>query len=586
MKSPIVSCAMILTLALGALNAAYADSATWNATPVDNDWSNPANWTPETVPNGPTDVATFAGSSVTGLKFSAEMTEVAEIVFNPGANRFKISADSKLAQTNVFLTISGAGITNNSGVTQDLVSGPTLDGEGTGIIEFLNAATAGNGTAITALGSVTDGAFSGSEIHFYDTSTAGSATIVAEGARGRDDAGGGEVFFHDNATAANANVTVTNSLALGGGSGEVHFDGFSSASDAIFNVAGGEVVFAGDSEAATAQFVLPGGEVDFFGNSSAADASFVMDAGLVNFWDDTVTAGNSLFIINGGVVQFFGGTAGNATLIANTGTNGGHGSISFQGSNDGGEARIEVVGEGTLDIGTTGLGFVSVGSIEGDGLITLGTNELITGANNLSTTFSGVIEEPGSLAKIGTGMLTLSGANTYTRGTVVNEGTLRVANTSGSGTGSRDVEVNAGALAGNGIIAGSVTVGTGSGTGAFLAPGAGAKQTNRLTIRRALTIKADGTYSYRVKTKTTQADQVIANGVTIESGAQFSFTQLANKQLTAGTVFTAIDNISANPITGTFANLLDGSTFTSGRNTYQADYEGGDGNDLTLTVVP
>ena len=580
MKSPILSCAIILTLSLGALNAVYADSATWNATPVDNDWSNPANWTPATVPNGPTDVATFAGSSITGLKFSAATTEVAEIVFNPGANRFKISADSKLAQTFVTLTISGAGITNNSGVTQNLVSGPTLDGQGGGIIEFLNAATAGDGTVLTALGSVTDGAFSGSEIHFYDTSTAGSATIVAEGARGRDDAGGGEVFFHDNATAANANLTVTNSLALGGGSGEVHFDGFSSASDAIFDVAGGEVHFAGDSDAATAQFVLPGGEVDFFGNSSAADASFVMDAGLVNFWDDTVTASNGLFIINGGSVQFFGGTAGNATLIANGG------GIFFQGTIDGGEARIEVFGNGLLNIAwPTSEGVVTVGSIEGDGLIELGINQLITGANNLSTTFSGVIEEPGSLAKIGTGMLTLSGANTYTRGTVVNEGTLRVDNTSGSGTGSRDVEVNAGALAGNGIIAGSVTVGTGSGTGAFLAPGAGAKQTNRLTIRRALTIKADGSYSYRVKTKSTQADQVIANGVTIESGAQFSFTQLANKQLTAGTVFTAIDNISANPITGTFANLPDGSTFTSGRNTYQVSYEGGDGNDLTLTVV-
>ena len=79
---------------------------------------------------------------------------------------------------------------------------------------------------------------------------------------------------------------------------------------------------------------------------------------------------------------------------------------------------------------------------------------------------------------------------------------------------------------------------------------------------------------------------MIANGVTIESGAQFSFKQLGNKQLTAGTVFTALDNTSANPITGTFANLPDGSTFTSGRNTYQASYEGSDGNDLTLTVVP
>jgi hypothetical protein len=31
--------------------------------------------------------------------------------------------------------------------------------------------------------------------------------------------------------------------------------------------------------------------------------------------------------------------------------------------------------------------------------------------------------------------------------------------------------------------------------------------------------------------------------------------------------------------------LADGGTITVGNNTYQASYEGGDGNDLTLTVV-
>ena len=88
------------------------------------------------------------------------------------------------------------------------------------------------------------------------------------------------------------------------------------------------------------------------------------------------------------------------------------------------------------------------------------------------------------------------------------------------------------------------------------------------------------------KRKKAEADKVIANGVTIESGAQFSFKQLANKNLTDGTVFTAISNTAATPISGTFANLADDSIFTAGNNTYQADYQGGDGNDLTLTVVP
>ena len=46
-----------------------------------------------------------------------------------------------------------------------------------------------------------------------------------------------------------------------------------------------------------------------------------------------------------------------------------------------------------------------------------------------------------------------------------------------------------------------------------------------------------------------------------------------------------IKNTAATPISGTFANLPDGATITSGNNTFQVSYEGGDGNDLTLTVV-
>jgi len=43
-------------------------------------------------------------------------------------------------------------------------------------------------------------------------------------------------------------------------------------------------------------------------------------------------------------------------------------------------------------------------------------------------------------------------------------------------------------------------------------------------------------------------------------------------------------NTAATPIGGVFANLADGSTFAVGTNSLKANYEGGTGNDLTLTV--
>ena len=146
---------------------------------------------PNTVPNGPTDVATFAASSITSLKFSAAHNEVAEIVFNPGASSFNINVDAQLSHHfATTLTISGVGITNNSGLTQNLTSGPTV-GRDNGTIEFLNAATAGDGTALTALGAKLDGVtFPGSEINFYGTSAAGTASVVAEAGTGDLDAYG------------------------------------------------------------------------------------------------------------------------------------------------------------------------------------------------------------------------------------------------------------------------------------------------------------------------------------------------------------------------------------------------------------
>jgi hypothetical protein len=145
--------------------------------------------------------------------------------------------------------------------------------------------------------------------------------------------------------------------------------------------------------------------------------------------------------------------------------------------------------------------------------------------------------------------------------------------------------VNSGTLAGKGSISGTVTVGTGTGAGAYLAPGT--KGPDTLTTSNALTFKADGRYKCDLSLGQRKADNVTANGVTIESGAQFALQVKGFQTLTVGTVFTVINNTASTPISGTFANLADGAIInaTAG-NRLQASYSGGDGNDLTLTVVP
>lgn len=51
-----------------------------------------------------------------------------------------------------------------------------------------------------------------------------------------------------------------------------------------------------------------------------------------------------------------------------------------------------------------------------------------------------------------------------------------------------------------------------------------------------------------------------------------------------GTAFTLINNIISSPISGSFANLPEGASVMVGPNTYRVTYQGGDGNDLTLTA--
>jgi autotransporter-associated beta strand protein len=518
---------IVRTLALVlVVHSAQACDGFWNLDPVDGDWNNPANWSDNCVPNGALDDSHFSLSNLTEIVIS-EGTAVFSMDFVAGASSYIFTCLPGLS-----FSPGKGGIINNSGAVQQFIA--TTDQAGNvGFITLSFESTAGFSTAFILNGSQVGGG-DGAFLQLDDSSDAGGAIVTNNGAV-VSGARGGETDFFNSSSAQSA--TITN------GAGEV--DG----------ALGGTTEFWFFSRGANSVIANEGGTV-----SGAA-------GGLTLFRDNAV--------------------ADHAVLIANGGTNGGGGgTIQFQGKADGKLARVEVFGNGSLDISLHDTRTVAIGSLEGNGEVLLGAQNLTVGANNLSTTFVGVIEESGSLAKAGTGALTLSGANTYSGTTLINAGTLRVANRNGSATGTGAVNVNAGTLGGKGTITGATTIGTGSGGGAFLEPSVGMRQPATLTMESALTFNADGTYIYKLNTKRAKADQVVANGVTIQSGAQFDFRTIGQKRLSAGTVFTAISNTSVNPINGTFANLPDGSIFTAGRNSYQVSYSGGDGNDLTLTIVP
>ena len=76
----------------------------------------------------------------------------------------------------------------------------------------------------------------------------------------------------------------------------------------------------------------------------------------------------------------------------------------------------------------------TIGSLSGNGIVNNGgsTNATLTvGNDNTNTTFGGTLKDgnsPLGLTKVGTGTLTLTGANTYTAGTTISGGTLQLGN--------------------------------------------------------------------------------------------------------------------------------------------------------------
>jgi len=92
------------------------------------------------------------------------------------------------------------------------------------------------------------------------------------------------------------------------------------------------------------------------------------------------------------------------------------------------QSAYTVAGAATLDLD----GFDStLGSLTGAGNVTLGDATLTIGANHGSPpAFSGIISGGGSIAKVGIGTLTFSGANTYTGDTHVVAGVLNLAQSS------------------------------------------------------------------------------------------------------------------------------------------------------------
>lgn len=191
------------------------------------------------------------------------------------------------------------------------------------------------------------------------------------------------------------------------------------------------------------------------------------------------------------------------------------------------------------------LGSATTGNLLFTGNVNVGGGAKQFTVLNSVTEFSGVITGSGALdrTKSGTGTLIFSGDNTYTGNTVVNQGTLLVNNTSGSGTGTTNVTVAAGAVVGgSGTISGSVT----TAAAAIIAPG---NSTGVLTIGSG-NLSAGGILQGQIDdTSTPKCDKLVTTGNLNVTGAtlDLSISGTANEPFY---ILASYDSL-----TGTFATV-------------------------------
>lgn len=210
-------------------------------------------------------------------------------------------------------------------------------------------------------------------------------------------------------------------------------------------------------------------------NARAGDLSI---QGTVNLGANVLTLDGANNIAINNVIQGSGAVfkqGGGELTLGGTGVNTYSGGTTL----DGGTltlANNDALGTGPLTINAGNLnigGFnQTVGTVSLFGGLISGTTGLLNGSSYHveSGTISARLGGTGALIKSGSGVATLTGANSFSGGTVINGGTLAVNNLLGSGTGTGSVSINnGGTLLGFGRISGAVTIAAGG----IISPGAG-----------------------------------------------------------------------------------------------------------------
>ena len=526
---------------------------TWNGngTPANNYWSDFANWAGGVMPGLVGDSFTFAGTH--GLSPDMENNyAVAALTFTNGAGSFNLVSSS--AST---LTLNGS-VTNNSANVQTFNLAVALGGAVTvnaaGNTVVLNGVVSGNNPLTTAGTTV---ALTGTNTYTGNTSiSAGTLAISGAGQLGSGNYAGAITDNGNLAYSSSASNTLSGIIS---GSGTLTVQG------PVYLTLGADNSYTGGT-------IVNGGILDMGNNHIGAlgSGSLTLSNGTVLCYQTTQGGiiSNNIVCVPGTTNELtLNVLSGKATWLTGN-ISGSSGEFDFAGTNtSGGQTSVDLGGDFSANSGvfaaasnlnlrfrsaaagntpnvswnlgnagtvldskvdntatTYYLGALSGGTnsqLSGHASSTGGAGANITydiGALGLSTTFAGTISDGNqtggvnntSIAKVGSGSLTLSGADTYNGTTTVSNGTLLV---NGSLAGTNVVTVTGGTLGGAGTISGATTLNAGT----LLAPGTNGIGT--LTFSGSLTLNAASTNSFVVNSSGATSNSMVVVGQLSPNGS-------------------------------------------------------------------
>lgn len=478
---------------------------------------------------GTTTIAAGGTLALSGTFTSAETISVAGAGDDGGGALRAISGTSTLSGA---ITLTGAttfhaesGDTLTLSNTATGVTGTqalTLDGAGN--INLARLANGAGGVTINSTGTTT---FNGTTTANTNTgtTTVNAGNLVLSKTAGTNAIAGnlviGDGSGTDTVTLAASNQIANTSIVTVNSSGVFNLNNQSETIAELDGVAGasvqlgsgtlgisgsGESVYAG-SLSGTGTLAKTGtGKLSLTGSSAGYSGSVNLSSGIINASGSAASMlGTGTVTVSGtGNLELQGGaTLANPMILSSLGTGALDGALQNIAGNNSVTGAVTLTANSRVQSDSGQLSFTNN--------VALNANDLNVGGSG-NTAISGVISGTGSLTKDGAGLLTLSGANTFTGATTINDGTIALA---ANNVFANSNAISLGTLGTLNLAGFDDTIGSISGTGSIDFGSAG---TSALSLSSGVSVFSGQFLG--------SGELIIGPGATLTLGADFANTNL------------------------------------------------------------